>query len=165
MGTQNLFHTSQTKMIPRDAAILSVWLLTERFTDLIQFATTINGPVTTAEKTKSISYRKETAMILLITMKELKRNHGHHLMRTLATALSVKKINIAANQSLLILIFKIFRQANQVLLVDQHLMNKTAKEGEWWECLLNLGMFAVDEFLKIKGKIKYRNASNWHSNW
>merc|ERR1712142_606054 len=90
MGTQNLFHTSLTKMIPRDAAILSVWLLTEKFTDLIQFATTINGPVTTAEKTKSISYRKETAMILLITMKELKRNHGHHLMRTLATALSVK---------------------------------------------------------------------------
>merc|ERR1712142_717158 len=90
MGTQNLFRTSLTKMIPRDAEILSVWLLTEKFTDLIQFATTINGPVTTAEKTKSISYRKETAMILLITMKELKRNHGHHLMRTLATALSVK---------------------------------------------------------------------------
>merc|ERR1712142_654647 len=50
MGTQNLFHTSQTKMIPRDAEILSVWLLTEKFTDLIQFATTTNGPVTTAEK-------------------------------------------------------------------------------------------------------------------
>merc|ERR1712142_1259818 len=60
----------------KDVETLSVWSLTENLLDSHRYATILNLHVKIAEKKKLIFKKKEIATTSLITVTELKTNHG-----------------------------------------------------------------------------------------